>query len=159
MILSGSDTKKTMDNRQLTFSHLLYLTAHHWRLAVNRRLKDLGMSQASWVAVAAIARNAEPLSQIELAQELGVESATIVPLVNRLVGLGWSSALSPSAINANGCWSPPRRGLRSINRSKPWPTPCAKRSSVPSAPRSASTLSGCWKNAARAGENNAAPRE
>ncbi|MGP4881339.1 MarR family winged helix-turn-helix transcriptional regulator, partial [Klebsiella pneumoniae] len=23
-----------MDNRQLTFSHLLYLTAHHWRLAV-----------------------------------------------------------------------------------------------------------------------------
>lgn len=88
MILSGSDTKKTMDNRQLTFSHLLYLTAHHWRLAVNRRLKDLGMSQASWVAVAAIARNAEPLSQIELAQELGVESATIVPLVNRLVGLG-----------------------------------------------------------------------
>ncbi|HBM1373657.1 TPA: MarR family transcriptional regulator, partial [Salmonella enterica subsp. enterica] len=21
-----------MDNRQLTFSHLLYLTAHHWRL-------------------------------------------------------------------------------------------------------------------------------
>ena len=54
----------------------------------NRRLKDLGMSQASWVAVAAIARNADPLSQIELAQELGVESATIVPLVNRLVGLG-----------------------------------------------------------------------
>jgi MarR family transcriptional regulator for hemolysin len=46
------------------------------------------MSQASWVAVAAIARNADPLSQIELAQELGVESATIVPLVNRLVGLG-----------------------------------------------------------------------
>ena len=46
-----------MDNRQLNFSHLLYLTAHHWRLAVNRRLKDLGMSQASWVAVSAIARN------------------------------------------------------------------------------------------------------
>jgi MarR family transcriptional regulator for hemolysin len=65
-----------MDNRQLNFSHLLYLTAHHWRLAVNRRLKDLGMSQASWVAVSAIARNEKPLSQSELAQELGVESAT-----------------------------------------------------------------------------------
>lgn len=76
-----------MDNRQLNFSHLLYLTAHHWRLAVNRRLKDLGMSQASWVAVSAIARNA-PLSQSELAQELGVESATLVPLLNRLVDLG-----------------------------------------------------------------------
>jgi hypothetical protein len=46
-----------MDNRQLNFSHLLYLTAHHWRLAVNRRLKNLGLSQASWVAVAAIARH------------------------------------------------------------------------------------------------------
>jgi MarR family transcriptional regulator for hemolysin len=60
-----------MDNRQLNFSHLLYLTAHHWRLAVNRRLKNLGLSQASWVAVAAIARHHQPLSQSELAQELG----------------------------------------------------------------------------------------
>ena len=78
----------SMDNRQLSFSHLLYLTAHHWRLAVNRRLKDLCMSQATWVAVASIARNEQPLSQSELAQELGVESATVVPLINRLVEAG-----------------------------------------------------------------------
>lgn len=78
-----------MDNRQLTFSHLLYLTAHHWRLAVDRRLKGLGMSQASWVAVAAIARRERPLSQNELAKELGVEGATLVPLLNRLVEQGW----------------------------------------------------------------------
>lgn len=77
-----------MDNRQLNFSHLLYLTAHHWRLAVDRRLKGLGLSQATWVAVAAIARNGQPLSQSELAQELGVESATVVPLINRLVSSG-----------------------------------------------------------------------
>lgn len=77
-----------MDNRQLNFSHLLYLTAHHWRLAVDRRLKGLGMSQATWVAVAAIARNEQPLSQSELAQELGVESATVVPLINKLVEHG-----------------------------------------------------------------------
>ncbi|ELQ6226393.1 MarR family transcriptional regulator [Cronobacter turicensis] len=74
-----------MDTRDLTFSHLLWMTAHHWRLAMDRRLKGLGMSQASWVAVAAIARNATPLSQGELAQQLGVESATLVPLLNRLV--------------------------------------------------------------------------
>ena len=77
-----------MDNRQLNFSHLLYLTAHHWRLAVDRRLKDLGMSQATWVAVACIARNEQPLSQTELAQELGVEGATVVPLINKLVEAG-----------------------------------------------------------------------
>lgn len=78
-----------MDTRQLTFFHLLHLTAHHWRLAIDRRLKDLGMSQASWVAVSSIARRETPLSQSELAQELGVESATLVPLINRLVEQGW----------------------------------------------------------------------
>ncbi|MFO5841429.1 MarR family transcriptional regulator, partial [Klebsiella pneumoniae] len=61
-----------MDNRQLTFSHLLYLTAHHWRLAVNRRLKNLGLSQASWVAVASIARHQQPPSQRGPGQEAGV---------------------------------------------------------------------------------------
>ncbi len=86
-----------MDNRQLNFSHLLYLTAHHWRLAVNRRLKNLGMSQASWVAVSAIARNEQPLSQSELAQELGVESATIVPLINRLVKLELVERVKPDS--------------------------------------------------------------
>ncbi|HFZ1301419.1 TPA: MarR family winged helix-turn-helix transcriptional regulator [Klebsiella aerogenes] len=86
-----------MDNRQLNFSHLLYLTAHHWRLAVNRRLKNLGMSQASWVAVSAIARNEQPLSQSELAQELGVESATIVPLINRLVELELVERVKPDS--------------------------------------------------------------
>ncbi|AWD04471.1 MarR family winged helix-turn-helix transcriptional regulator [Klebsiella aerogenes] len=86
-----------MDNRQLNFSHLLYLTAHHWRLAVNRRLKNLGMSQASWVAVSAIARNEQPLSQSELAQELGVESATIVPLINRLVELELVERIKPDS--------------------------------------------------------------
>ena len=74
-----------MDNRDLNFSQLLFLTAHHWRLAVDRRLKGLGMSQASWVAVAAIARHETPLSQSALALLLGVESATLVPLINRLV--------------------------------------------------------------------------
>ncbi len=74
-----------MDYEKLTFSHLLHLTAHNWRLAVDRRLKDLGMSQASWVAVSAIAGNETPLSQKELARQLGVEGATLVPLINRLV--------------------------------------------------------------------------
>lgn len=46
------------------------------------------MSQAMWVAVASIASNEQPLSQIELAQALGVESATVVPLINKLVNLG-----------------------------------------------------------------------
>lgn len=85
-----------MDHEQLNFSHLLWLTAHHWRRAVDRRLKGLGMSQASWVAVSAIARNAEPLSQSELAQELGIERATLVPLLNRLVSQGLLERVTPA---------------------------------------------------------------
>ncbi|MDU6924060.1 MAG: MarR family transcriptional regulator [Franconibacter helveticus] len=85
-----------MDHDNLSFSHLLYLTAHHWRRAVDRRLKGLGMSQASWVAVSAIARREAPLSQGELAQELGVESATLVPLLNRLVAQGLIMRITPS---------------------------------------------------------------
>ena len=55
------------------------------------------MSQASWVAVSAIARNEQPLSQSELAQELGVESATIVPLINRLVELELVERVKPDS--------------------------------------------------------------
>lgn len=53
------------------------------------------MSQASWVAVSAIARRDEPLSQSELAQELGVESATLVPLLNRLAAQGLIHRITP----------------------------------------------------------------
>lgn len=76
-----------MDNRQLTFSHLLYLTAHHWRLAVNRRLKiSVSASQLGGGSVhrpppaAAVAKRT--------GAGAGVESPTIVPLIHRLVALG-----------------------------------------------------------------------
>jgi len=69
------------------FSKLLHLTSRALRMAIDRRLKYLGLSQASWVAVAAIASAPAPLSQSELAQLLGVEGATIVSMVDRLVKL------------------------------------------------------------------------
>ncbi|HBC1013048.1 TPA: hypothetical protein IGZ65_004752 [Escherichia coli] len=55
-----------MNNRQLNFSQLLYLTAHHWRLELNRRLKDLGMSQANWGAASAITPDEQLLTQLVL---------------------------------------------------------------------------------------------
>ncbi|TCV99959.1 MarR family winged helix-turn-helix transcriptional regulator [Biostraticola tofi] len=74
-----------MSTEYKNFSHLLHLTSRAMRLAIDRRLKDLGLSQASWVAVAEIAAALAPLSQSELAQRLGVEGATIVTMVDRLV--------------------------------------------------------------------------
>lgn len=71
------------------FSLALYNTARTWRQAVDRRLKDLGVGQASWLAIAVIASAGEPLSQTELAHRLGVEGPTMVATIDRLVTAGF----------------------------------------------------------------------
>jgi MarR family transcriptional regulator for hemolysin len=70
------------------FSYALHNTARAWRQAVDRRLKDLGLSQASWMAIATLAK-AEPLSQTELASRLGVEDPTMVSMIDRMVKAGY----------------------------------------------------------------------
>jgi MarR family transcriptional regulator for hemolysin len=70
------------------FSLALHNTARAWRLAVDRRLKDLGLGQASWMAIATVAKS-QPLAQTELAQLLGVEDPTMVAMIDRLVKAGY----------------------------------------------------------------------
>jgi MarR family transcriptional regulator, transcriptional regulator for hemolysin len=70
------------------FSGALHNTSRAWRQALDRRLKYLGVSQASWMTIAVTAKAREPLSQSELAQSLGVEGATMVAMVDRLVKAG-----------------------------------------------------------------------
>lgn len=67
------------------FANALHGTARIWRQAVDRRLKYLGVSQASWMTIAVAAKARTPLSQSELADSLGVEGATMVAMVDRLV--------------------------------------------------------------------------
>ncbi|MBK4768933.1 MAG: MarR family transcriptional regulator [Pantoea sp. Morm] len=74
-----------MTDHPQPFSRLLHLTAHAWRLAVDRRLKESGLSMSSWLAIASIATASEPPTQKALAQLLGLEEASVVPLVDRLV--------------------------------------------------------------------------
>lgn len=74
-----------MNAQELNFSRLLHLTAHAWRQAIDRRMKDKGLSMSSWMAVATIAIQEEPISQKQLAQALGLEDASVVPLIDRLV--------------------------------------------------------------------------
>jgi MarR family transcriptional regulator for hemolysin len=71
------------------FANALYGTARAWRQAVDRRLKYLGVSQASWMTIAVAAKAHEPLSQSELADRLAVEGATMVAMVDRLVKAGF----------------------------------------------------------------------
>ena len=70
------------------FSNALHSTARAWRLAMDRRLKSLGVSQASWLTIAAVSKAQRPLSQSDLAEHLGVEGATMVSMIDRLVKAG-----------------------------------------------------------------------
>jgi len=71
------------------FSAALHNASRAWRQALDRRLKYLGVSQASWMTIAVAAKAREPLSQSELAESLGVEGATMVAMVDRLVKAGF----------------------------------------------------------------------
>src|ERR1700684_4721659 len=70
------------------FADVLHGAARIWRQAIDRRLKYLGVSQASWMTIAVAAKAPGPLSQSELADRLGVEGATMVAMVDRLVKAG-----------------------------------------------------------------------
>jgi len=77
-----------MSDLQERFTTALHNAARTWRLALDRRLKHLGVSQASWLTIAVVARAISPLSQSELADRLGVEGATMVAMIDRLVRAG-----------------------------------------------------------------------
>jgi MarR family transcriptional regulator for hemolysin len=76
------------DELEERFANALHGTARAWRQAVDRRLKNLGVSQAGWMTIAVAAKASRPLSQSELADRLAVEGATMVAMVDRLVKAG-----------------------------------------------------------------------
>jgi MarR family transcriptional regulator for hemolysin len=78
-----------MTEMQERFTAALHNTARAWRQALDRRLKYLGLSQASWLTIAVAARSTTPLSQSELADRLAVEGATMVAMIDRLVKAGF----------------------------------------------------------------------
>jgi MarR family transcriptional regulator for hemolysin len=77
-----------MSDVEERFSGALHNTSRAWRQALDRRLKYLGVSQASWMTIAVAAKARSPLSQSELADRLAVEGATMVAMVDRLVKAG-----------------------------------------------------------------------
>jgi MarR family transcriptional regulator for hemolysin len=77
-----------MSDLEERFSDALHSTSRSWRQAVDRKLKYLGVSQASWMTIAIAAKARSPLSQSELADKLAVEGATMVAMIDRLVKAG-----------------------------------------------------------------------
>ncbi len=74
---------------QQRFSVLLHQTAALWRTALDRRLRPLGFSQASWRALIALRRQPEGCNQAVLAERLGIEAPTLVRLLDRMEKQGW----------------------------------------------------------------------
>jgi MarR family transcriptional regulator for hemolysin len=66
------------------FSYALHTTARMWRAALDDRMKDLGISQSGWMAIALIAKKDRPQSQIELANALSIEGPSMVAMLDRL---------------------------------------------------------------------------
>ena len=70
------------------FSYALHNAWRMWRGALDKRMKDLGVSQAGWLAIAYTAKAEAPPSQSELAALVQVEAATMVATLDRLEKAG-----------------------------------------------------------------------
>jgi MarR family transcriptional regulator for hemolysin len=70
-------------------ARLLWELPRLWRAALDRRLKPLGLSEAKWRTVLHLSRGAADMSQVELANLLGVEAPTLARLLDRLAADGW----------------------------------------------------------------------
>jgi MarR family transcriptional regulator for hemolysin len=75
-------------NTDERFLQALQGSARAWRLALERHVKAHGLTTAGWNALAAVAGSPEPPSQRELALRLGVDGATLVSTLDRLVASG-----------------------------------------------------------------------
>nr|WP_314541220.1 MarR family transcriptional regulator [uncultured Massilia sp.] len=71
----------TMDER---FTAAVHNCARVWRLAIDKRLKHLGIGQSGWITIAMVAKSPEALSQRALADLVGVEGPSMVSMLDRL---------------------------------------------------------------------------
>jgi MarR family transcriptional regulator for hemolysin len=82
------------------FMQALQAAGRAWRQALERQLKACGLTAAGWSALALLAateraagaeaagNGGRPPSQTELAQQLGVDGATLVATIDRLAAAG-----------------------------------------------------------------------
>jgi MarR family transcriptional regulator for hemolysin len=76
-----------LDNLRTITSQLLRL-ARVYRREVNRAMNDLGLSDARALPVLLIARSGGGMRQGALAEEMGIEGPSLVPLLDQLCAAG-----------------------------------------------------------------------
>ncbi len=75
---------------------ILSLAGHinrQWRRAVDRRLQPLGLTEATWLPLLYIARAKTPLRQKDLAALLGLDSSSVVRVLDGLQTAGFIQRL------------------------------------------------------------------
>lgn len=60
------------------FGVLLGQIARSWRVEIDRRLLPFGLTEARWLILMHLSRNGVPMTQIELANRVGVKGPTLV---------------------------------------------------------------------------------
>jgi MarR family transcriptional regulator for hemolysin len=65
------------------FAESLHMVAHAWRTELDRRLRPSGFSHSRWLLLLQLSRH-DGCTHRELAQHMGIESATLVRLVDRM---------------------------------------------------------------------------
>ncbi len=71
------------------FVDLLREVPRLWREVLDQRFGPSGLSLATWRVLYHIGRRAEPVTQTELAADLGIETPSLVRLLDRLAADGW----------------------------------------------------------------------
>jgi MarR family transcriptional regulator, transcriptional regulator for hemolysin len=77
------DKSPSLDIRQIFGSRLGYVS-RQWRRAVDERLLLFGLTEATWLPLLYVARSRMPMRQKDLAELIGIESSTLVRLIDAL---------------------------------------------------------------------------
>lgn len=72
------------------FGHMLMGVSRTWRNVLEVRLVELGLTDATWVPLFHLHDAGEPLSLKQLAQRVGLDSSTLVRVVDLLEARGWA---------------------------------------------------------------------
>lgn len=76
--------KKSQQQRHEGFGSLIGLAGRHWRRAVDRRLRQFGLTEATWLPLIHLARAAAPMRQKDLATSLALDGSSVVRLLDAL---------------------------------------------------------------------------
>ncbi len=70
---------------------LSLLPRNYWLLrnVIDERMEPMGLSSAQWRPLLLLDSAASPMTQVQIARALGLESPTVVRLLDRLVEKGW----------------------------------------------------------------------